>query len=113
MDRGQLRRFPVDYFRIAGQIHLLSGRGRDANWYKNILANPEEVWLQAGFRRCAVRADVLEDPMEIRRTVETFIAESPADAQCLFGWDPQSDRLDTADFLPMIEHVLFVRFTER
>jgi hypothetical protein len=91
----------------------LSGWGKDANWYKNILANPEEVWLQIGFRHFAVRADILEDPAEIRRTIETLIAESPADAQRLFGWDPQSDRLDAADFSPMIEHVLFVKFTER
>jgi len=110
---GQLRRFPVGYFRIAGQIHLLSGWGKDANWYKNILANPEEVWLQVGFRRFAVRADVLEDPVEIRRTIETLIVESPSDAQRLFGWDPQHDRLDAADFSPMIDHVIFIKFTER
>jgi deazaflavin-dependent oxidoreductase (nitroreductase family) len=110
---GQLRRFPVGYFRIAGQIHLLSGWGGDANWYKNLLANPEEVWLQVGFRRCAVRADILENPVEIRRTIETLIAESPAAAQRLFGWDPQHDRLDAADFSPMIERVLFVKFAEQ
>ncbi len=110
---GQLRRFPVGYFRIAGQIHLLSGWGKDANWYKNIRANPEEVWLQVGFRHFAACANILEDPAEIRRTIETLIAESPADAQRLFGWDPRSHRLETADFSPMIEHVLFVKFTER
>ena len=109
---GQLRRFPAGYFRIAGQIHLLSGWGKDANWYKNILANPEAVWLQIGFRHFAVRANVLEDPVEIKRTIETLIAESPADAQRLFGWDPRNDRLEAADFSPMIEHVLFVKFTE-
>ncbi len=110
---GQLRRFPVGYFRIAGQIHILSGWGKDANWYKNIQANPNEVWLQVGFRHFAACADILVDPANIRRTIETLIAESPADAQRLFGWDPRNDRLEAADFSPMIEHVLFVRFTER
>ena len=110
---GQLRRFPIGYFRIAGQIHILSGWGKDANWYKNIQANPEEVWLQVGFRHFAACANILEDSAEIRRTIETLIAESPADAQHLFGWDPQSGRLEAADFTPMIKHVLFVKFTER
>ena len=110
---GKLRRFPVGYFRIAGQIHLLSGWGKGANWYKNIRAKPEEVWLQVGFRHFAVRADILEDPVEIRRTIETLIAESPADAQRLFGLEPQNDRMETADFSPMTEQVLFVKFTER
>jgi deazaflavin-dependent oxidoreductase (nitroreductase family) len=110
---GRLRRFPVGYFRIAGQFHLLSGWGASANWYKNILAHPDDVSLQIGFRHVAVRANILQDPIEIKRTIETLITESPADAQRLFGWDPQNDHLEVADFSPMIEHVIFVRFTER
>jgi len=110
---GQLRRFPVGYFRIAGQIHLLSGWGADANWYKNILAHPDDVALQIGFQHMAVRANILQDPIEIKHIIETLVAESPTNAQRLFGWDPQSDCLEAADFSPMIEHVVFVRFTER
>ena len=109
----QLRNFPVGYFRIGGEIHLVSGWGKGTNWYKNMMANPEEVSLQIGFRRFAVRADVLHDPDEIRRTLETFVSESPADAQRLFGWDPQTDRIETADFSPIIEKVVFIRFTQR
>ncbi len=110
---GRLRRFPVGYFRIDGNIHLLSGWGRDANWYKNLQANPGEVWLQIGFRTFPVQAQVLEDPAEIRRTIECLIIESPENARRLFGWDPQSDRLDRADFSPIVEKVLMVRFVNR
>ncbi len=109
----QLRYFPVGYFRIAGQIHLLSGWGKETNWYKNILVNPEQVWLQVGLRRFPVRAHILQDPAEIKRTIETLVSESPSDAQRLFGWDPQHDRVEAADFSPMIDRVLFVKFTER
>jgi len=103
-------------FIIAHSVDAQTQRPRRAGrsgFYASRLANLDEAWLQVGFRRCAVRADVLEDPVEIRRTIEALRAESPADAQRLFGWDPQSDRLDAADFSPMIEHELFVRFTER
>jgi deazaflavin-dependent oxidoreductase (nitroreductase family) len=109
----QLRHFPVGYFRIAGQIHLLSGWGKEANWYKNMMATPEDIWLQVGFRRFAVQAKVLEDSVEIRQTIESLVRESPVDAQRLFGWDAQQDSLETADFSAMIEKVLFVKFTER
>jgi deazaflavin-dependent oxidoreductase (nitroreductase family) len=110
---GQLRRFPVGYFRIDGQIYLISGWGKEANWYKNILANPDEVWIQIGFHHLAVRANILEDAVEIRHVIDTLVKESPADAQRLFGWNPQSASLEDPDFSPMIEHVIFVRFTER
>jgi len=110
---GKPRHFPVGYFRIGGVIHLLSGWGRAANWYKNLLANPDEVSLQVGFRRFAVRAQVLDDASEIKRALEQFVSESPSQAQALIGWDPDRDRIETADFSPMIRDVLVVRFLER
>lgn len=106
----RLRRFPVGYFRIGGEIYLLSGWGRESNWYKNLCANPTEVWLQIGFRTLPVQAQVVEDPAEVRRTIECLILESPDNARSLFGWDPESDRLDQADFSPILEKVLFVKF---
>ncbi len=109
----RLRRFPVGYFRIGGDVHLLSGWGKDSNWYKNLRANPAEVWLQIGFRTFPVCAQILEDPAEIRRTIECLILESPDSAQRLFGWDPKSDRLDQADFSPIVEKVLIVKFINR
>jgi deazaflavin-dependent oxidoreductase (nitroreductase family) len=109
----RLRRFPVGYFRISGEIYLLSGWGRDSNWYKNLCANPAEVWLQIGFRILPVQAQVVEDPSEVRRTIECLIIESPANGRRLFGWDPKSDRLDRADFSPILEKVLIVKFIGR
>ncbi len=109
----RLRRFPVGYFRIGGEIHLFSGWGKASNWYKNLCANPAEVQLQIGFHTFPVQAQVIEDPAEARRAIECLIQESPANAQRLFGWDPKSDRLDQADFSPVIEKVLIVKFITR
>ncbi len=109
----RLRRFPVGYFRIDGNIHLLSGWGRDSNWYKNLRANPTEVWLQIGFRTFPVQAQIIEDPAEFKRTLECLTLEAPDNAQRLFGWDPKADRLDLADFSPIIEKVLMVKFISR
>lgn len=109
----RLRRFPVGYFRIGGNIHLLSGWGKDSNWYKNLRANPDDVWLQIGFRNFSVTAQFIEDPAEIKRTIERIVSESPTSARRLFGWDPDHDSLGSSDFSPVIEKVLFVRFIER
>jgi deazaflavin-dependent oxidoreductase (nitroreductase family) len=110
---GKSRQTPVGYFRIGGVLHLFSAWGKRANWYKNLVANPENVTIRIGLRKLAVRARVLGDPAEIQRTLEQFVTESPQQAHSLFGWDPAQDRIETADFSAIIDKVLVVRFEEK
>jgi len=110
---GQVRRFPIGYFRIGGEVYVISGWGKEANWYKNLEAHPEAASLQIGFHRFPVQAQVLADAGEIRATLERLIHESPGSAQRLFGWDPETDRLEASDLSPMVERVLFVRFVKK
>ncbi len=107
---GQVRRFPIGYFRIGGEVYIVSGWGKEANWFKNLQAHPEAVSLQIGFERFPAQVQVLTDAVEIRAILERLIQESPENARRLFGWDPEEDRLDAADFSPMMEKVLFVKF---
>jgi len=107
---GKLRSTPIGYFRIGGAIHLFSAWGKGTSWYKNMTAHPGDVWIQVGLNKRRVQAQALEDPAEIQRTVEQFVAESPAQARYLFGWEPGRDRLDQADFSGVIQRVLVVRF---
>ncbi len=104
------RDFPIGYYLIDGTVHIISGWGKAANWYKNIVAYPQEVFLQVGFRRFHAIPEVVEGAEELQKTYERFIICCPEGAQQLIGWDPQRDRLDTADFTMMIEKVLVVRF---
>ncbi len=110
---GKLRSTPIGYFRIGGVIHLFSAWGKDASWYKNLSACPADVWVQIGLHRWPVQAQVLEDPLLILHTLEQFVTESPAQAQYLFGWEPNQDRLDQADFSEIIRRVLIVRFVQK
>jgi len=110
---GTPRSFPVGYFRIGGEIHLLSGWAKEANWYKNLVAAPDDVALQVGFRRFPVEACVLVDREEILATVGRLIKENPAAAHRLFGWDPLRDKWEHSDFSQVLDRVLFVKFTER
>ena len=107
---GKLRDTPIGYFRIDGVIHVFSGWGKEANWYKNIAANPAEIFLQVGFRRSPARAEFLSDPAKIQQTLEKLVVQNPKGAGYLMGWDAGIDRPETADFSLMIERVLVVRF---
>ena len=55
---GKIRDTPIGYFRYNGSIHVISGWGKEANWYKNILAYPDNVYIQIGFRRFHARPEL-------------------------------------------------------
>jgi deazaflavin-dependent oxidoreductase (nitroreductase family) len=110
---GNLRSTPIGYFRIGGVIHLFSAWSKATSWYKNMIACPEDVWIQIGLHQWAVMWIELKDPDEIMRTIAKFVTESPAQAHYLFGWDPDLDRLDQADFSNLINRILIVRFFEK
>jgi deazaflavin-dependent oxidoreductase (nitroreductase family) len=104
------RDFPIGYYLIDGVVCVFSGWGKSANWYKNIIVNPKDVYLQIGFRRFHVVPRVVEGDEELQKTFERFIICCPKGAQQLIGWDPQRDSLETADFSMMIEKVMVVKF---
>jgi deazaflavin-dependent oxidoreductase (nitroreductase family) len=104
------RDFPIGYYLIDGTVHVFSGWGKAANWYKNIIANPTEVYLQVGFRRYHAVPEVVDGTDELQKTIERFIICCPKGAEQLIGWDPQHDSLETADFSLMVEKVLVMKF---
>lgn len=68
---GRVRRTPVNYAIIDGDIYCTSGFGRRSDWYQNILANPQvEVWLPDG-RWAGYAEDVsaVENRIDIMRAV--------------------------------------------
>jgi len=108
---GKLRSTPIGFFRIDGEIHLFSAWGRAAAWYRNMKAQPEQVWIQIGLRKMAVDWIELDDPDEILNTIARLVTESPLPARTLFGWDPAVDSLEQADFSEVINRVLILRFS--
>jgi deazaflavin-dependent oxidoreductase (nitroreductase family) len=108
-----MRDFPVGYQRIDGTIYVFSGWGKETNWYKNLMAYPEDVYVQTGFHRFHVCPEVVEDRRELKGIIERFILRNPTAAHTLIGWDPERDDLHMADLSPMIEKVLIVRFREQ
>ncbi len=107
---GKRRDTPIGYFRVDGLIHVFTGWGPNANWYRNIMAHPDQVSVQIGLRRFPVRAETLKDRREVQRAVEKLVVQDPQGARLLMGWDPASDRPENADFSMMVEKVLVVQF---
>ena len=110
---GKIRSTPIGYFRIGGAVHLFSAWGKRTGWYANLIAHPDQVWIQIGMKKQSVRAKILENPSEIRRTLKQFLEESPVEAKALFGWEPEKDKIETSDFSEVYERVLMVRFVEK
>lgn len=66
---GRLRRTPVNYARIEGDYYCVAGFGKAADWYRNLVANPQvEVWAPEGWY-AGVAEDVSEWPAERRAPV--------------------------------------------
>jgi deazaflavin-dependent oxidoreductase (nitroreductase family) len=53
---GQLRRTPVNFARVNGEIYCTAGFGKISDWYRNTKANPNvEVWLPDGWWEATVQ----------------------------------------------------------
>ena len=107
---NKMRDTPIGYFRIDDGIYVFSGWGKEANWYQNSIAYPDDVYVQIGFRRFRVRPEVVDDSQAIQRIIERLVLQNPRGARSLIGWNAARDQLECADFSLMIEKVLVVRF---
>lgn len=59
---GLKRRTPLNYALLEGEVYCTAGFGAGADWYRNILADPQvEVWLPDGWY-AGVAEDVSNDP---------------------------------------------------
>lgn len=74
---------PVNYAEVNGEIYCTAGFGAEADWYKNIIANPQvEVWLPNGWW-AGVAEEVL-DP-KIRPSLMRSVLISSGVAAPFFG----------------------------
>jgi deazaflavin-dependent oxidoreductase (nitroreductase family) len=107
---GKTRYTPIGYFDIGGSRYLISAWGTNTGWYKNMMANPDNIWIQVRSDRQHVQPVLLKDPQEVLEVLKTLIVESPEVAKYLIGWDAQTDRIESSDFTPILEQVLLIRF---
>ena len=47
---GKQYRTPVEYRKKDGKVLVFASRGEKTDWYRNIMANPEQTRIKIGFR---------------------------------------------------------------
>ncbi len=71
---GLLRRTPLNYAVVDEDVYCLAGFGDKADWYRNVMANPEvELWLVEG-RWSGVAEDVSDDPQRLSLLRRVLVA---------------------------------------
>ena len=81
---GKPRVVPLQYEEIGGKIHLGSSRGEQADWVRNIRANPNvEVRVKA--RRFTGTAEVITDAARIADFLEVRLQRHPRMVGAMLG----------------------------
>ena len=84
---GAPRRTPVNYALIDGEIYCTAGFGKAADWYRNILKQPQvEVWLPDGWWQ-GMAEDASQHPHRIELMRQVLIASGFAAR--VFGLNPK------------------------
>ncbi len=109
---GKKRHVPLEYFKLDGVLYGGVSGPRRSQWYKNILANPDQVWVQLGFRDYQAQIEFLDDD-EFIEAVKLYALKFPKMVTAVWGWDPKRDDVATADFSPMLKVHRFFRIHER
>jgi len=73
---GQPRVTPLQYEEINGEYYLGAARGLNADWVRNLQANPE-VGLRVGSQRVHGKAEIVTDPARMADFLEVRLARHP------------------------------------
>lgn len=91
---GLLRRTPLNFAEVEGELYVTAGFGPVADWYRNVRADPRvEVWLPDGW--WAAEAEDVSDRPDRRRLLRAVLVGSGFVAYA-FGIRPDlpDERLD-------------------
>ena len=73
---GLARTTPLQYEDLEGLIYVISARGEQADWVRNLRADPH-ARVQIGRRRFAALAEPITDPARIADVLEARLAHHP------------------------------------
>ncbi len=107
---GKVRITPLEYRRKDNVIHVVAGRGKAAHWFKNLIANPDEVKIKVGFKKTSASFEIIETIEEKNALFKWYVIKFPKAAKMLFGWDPKTDNVEVADFTSFSKLIEVVKF---
>lgn len=107
---GKQRRTPVNYALLAGDYYCVAGFGAVADWYRNLLANPQvEVWAPEGWY-AGLAEDVSGWPAERRTPILRQVLYNSGFAGRLAGIDALG--MSDADLLAATADYRLVRIRD-
>lgn len=105
---GKKRRTPLEYHRIDGIITIFSGRGEEADWFKNLRANTESVWVKHGFHSFPASIEIVLDEREKLEIIKWYVVKHSRSAKMLFGWNRKVDNPDSTDFSKLLNSLSII-----
>ncbi|MGD8604305.1 MAG: nitroreductase family deazaflavin-dependent oxidoreductase [Anaerolineales bacterium] len=102
---GLTRYAPVNYAIVDGDVYCTAGFGSRADWYRNLMDNPEvEMWLPDG-RWAGVAQDATDDPGAAELLRQVIIAAGFAGP--LFGVN--ASKMQSAEFESLLGDYRLIR----
>ena len=105
---GKIRRTPLEYRRYEGEVIIFAARGENATWIKNMRAHPDNVVVTIGFHKFNPDIEYISDMVQKQKIMKWYIAKYSKAAKQLFGWDPQKDNPETANFSKLASLITIV-----
>lgn len=110
---GKKRRTPLEYHKIDGIITVISGRGENAGWMKNLQFNPDFASIRHGFHRFNPKVEYITNNEEKVRVIKWYVKNHGISAKFLFGWDPKVDDPETTDFSNLLRLISIIKFRKK
>lgn len=98
---GKRRRVPLEYMKRFGQLYGGVSHPTRSQWYKNILVNPDQVWVQLGFRSFKAKIEFIDDDDEFFEMIKWYCTKYPRAVKLVWGFDRKVDDVEHSDFSRM------------
>jgi len=83
---GEAHKTPLQYELVEGVFYVASARGQKADWYRNILSNPEVI-VEIEGKGFPARAEAITDPVPIADFLELRLRRHPGMIKILLRLD--------------------------
>ncbi len=116
MTRGRRTRkerwTPLEYRRRGDEIFIFSGRGINADWYKNMKEDMDSVRVLLGFHEFKPKIRIVNEKEEKIDIFKFYVQTYPWAAKTILGWNSELDDPETANFESLSEliEVIKLRF---
>ena len=105
---GQPRVTPLQFEEVGGDFYIASARGQQADWFKNIQANPQ-VHVQISDREFDATAEPVTDPARIADLIELRLSRHPVMIRLIMHFfDGLPWRIDRSELEEFCKHKAMV-----